>query len=104
MEKFLGSFCLVVILAAPVWLAAQLTGARRASFWRAILALVVGTVILYFLPHLLRIHGLWVAPVVYLLSCWLILDTTLLGAILLGIIAYLGYLAEWYVLVHILHH
>jgi len=83
----------VVIGAAPVWLAAKLTGAGSATLLRSALALLIGTI-----GGVIGIaaggpFALLLVPLAFLLSFKFVLDTSFLGAFFLGILAVAGYFA-----------
>jgi hypothetical protein len=86
----------VVVFSAPVWVAARLVGAEHPTVLRAIGALAVGTVGVFFIAVF---TGPWVfllAPLVFLLAFKFILGTSVLGAVLLAILAGLAYAAMGY--------
>ena len=86
----------VVVFSAPVWVAARLVGAKHPTLLRAICALAMGTVGVFFIAV---VTGPWVfllAPLVFLLSCKYILGTSFFGSVLLAILAGLGYAAMGY--------
>jgi hypothetical protein len=86
----------VVVFSTPVWLAARMVGARYPTLLRAAASLGVGVLGAFALAFLI---GPWVflfAPVIFLLAFKYILGTTLLGAVLLAVIAGLGYVAMGY--------
>jgi hypothetical protein len=86
----------VVVFSAPVWVAARLVGVAHPTLLRAIGALAVGTVGLFFIAVF---TGPWVfllAPLAFLLSFKCILGTSFLGSVLLAIVAGLGYAAMGY--------
>jgi hypothetical protein len=83
----------VILGSLPVWLAAKVTGAGQATLLRAAAALLAGTVVAFVA---LMATGPWamiLAPLGYLLSFKFIMDTSFLGAVLLGILALAGYAA-----------
>jgi hypothetical protein len=83
----------VVVFSTPVWLAARIIGAKHPTLLRAVASLVVGNLGAFLLALL---TGPWVfllAPVGFLLSFKYILGTSLLGSVLLAIVAGLGYAA-----------
>ncbi|HCU52917.1 MAG TPA: hypothetical protein DIC36_01070 [Gammaproteobacteria bacterium] len=86
----------VVVFAAPVWLAARLTGAKHPTLMRAVGALVVGMVVWFLLVVLIGPWGILLAPVGYLMSFKYILGTSFMGSVLLAIVAGLGYVALGY--------
>lgn len=86
----------VVVLAAPVWLAARLVGAKHPTLLRAILALAAGTAGVFLLAMAV---GPWVvplAPLAFLLAFQFVLGTSFLGSVLLAVLAGLGYVALAY--------
>jgi hypothetical protein len=88
----------VVVLSAPVWVAARLVGAEHPTLLRSIGALATGTIAAFFIA---LFTGFWVfllAPLVFLLSFKYILGTSLVGSVALAILAGLGYAAMGYFL------
>ena len=86
----------VVVLAAPVWLAARLVGARHPTLLRALLALAAGTAGVFVLA---LVAGPWVvllAPLAFLFAFQVVLGTSFLGSVLLAVLAGLGYAALGY--------
>jgi hypothetical protein len=86
----------VVAFSAPVWFAARVIGAKHPTLLRAVASLAAGMLGSFLLAIL---TGPWVfllAPVGFLLSFKYILGTSLLGSMLLAIIAGLGYAAMGY--------
>lgn len=81
----------IVVAAVPVWFAAQVTGAAQATLLRSIAALlagVLGSIVGLFIggPAVLLI-----APLAFLFSFKFILDMSFPGALMLGILAIIGY-------------
>ena len=83
----------VVVFAAPVWLAARLTGADNPTLLRSIASLIVGLVGSIASAAISGGFALLLAPLAFLLSFKFVLGTSFLGAVLLGIVALLGYAA-----------
>jgi hypothetical protein len=83
----------VILGSLPVWMAAKITGAGRATLPRAAAALLAGTLTAFVAVFATGPWGLVLAPLAYLLSFKFIMDTSLLGAVLLGILALAGYAA-----------
>jgi hypothetical protein len=86
----------VVVFSAPVWVAARLVGAEHSALLRAIGALAVGAGGVFFIAVF---AGTWVfllAPLVFLFSFQYILGTSVLGSVLLAILAGLAYAAMGY--------
>ena len=84
---------IVVVGSVPVWFAAKITGAGYATLPRAAISLLVGSIAAFLS---LLVGGSWVvllAPVSYWLSFKFILDTSLLGAFILCVLALAGYAA-----------
>lgn len=86
----------VVVFSAPVWLAARLTGAKYPTLWRAVASLVAGNLGAFLLAMLTGPWVLLLAPLGFLLSFKYILGTSFPGAVLLAILAGLGYAAMGY--------
>ena len=86
----------VVVLSAPVWLAAKLVRANHPTLPRAVASLAVGTLGVFLLGVLTGPLVLLLAPLAYLLSFKYILGTSFLGSVLLAILAGLGYAAMVY--------
>jgi len=86
----------VVVFSAPVWFAARVIGAKHPTLLRAVASLTAGMLGSFLLAIL---TGPWVfllAPLGFLLSFKYILGTSLLGSLLLAIIAGLVYAAMGY--------
>ena len=86
----------VVVFSAPVWLAARIIGAKHPTLLRAVASLAAGMLASFLFAIL---TGPWVfvlAPVGFLLAFKYILGTSLLGSVLLAIVAGLGYAAMGY--------
>lgn len=83
----------VVLGALPVSFAAKITGAGYATIPRAAFALVLGasgSLVAFFVGGPV---GVLVAPIAFLLAFKFVLDTSLLGAVILGVLALAGYFA-----------
>jgi len=81
----------VVVGSLPVWFGAQITGAGRPTLIRSALSLIVG-IIGSLLGGLAGMPlALLIAPLSFLLAFKFILDTSLFGALLLCIVAVIGY-------------
>lgn len=86
----------VVVFSAPVWVAARVVGARHPTLLHAVGSLTVGMLASFLLTML---TGPWVfllTPLAFLLSFKYVLGTSLLGSVLLAILAGLGYAAIAY--------
>jgi len=86
----------VVVFSAPVWFAARVIGAKHPTLLHAVASLAAGMLVSFLLAIL---TGPWVfllAPLGFLLSFKYILGTSLLGSVLLAILAGLGYVAMAY--------
>jgi len=86
----------VVVFSAPVWLAARIVGAKHPTLLHAIASLAAGMLGSLLLAML---TGPWVfllAPLAFLLSFKYVLGTSLLGSVLLAVVAGLGYAAMAY--------
>jgi hypothetical protein len=86
----------VVVFSAPVWLAARIIGAKHPTLLRAVASLFIGMLVSFLLAFL---TGPWVfllAPLGFLLSFKYILGTSLMGSVLLAILAGLVYAAMGY--------
>lgn len=86
----------VVVFSTPVWLAARVIGAKYPTLWRAVASLAAGMLVAFLLAILTGPWGFLLAPVGFLLSFKYILGTSLLGSVLLAILAGLGYAAMGY--------
>jgi len=86
----------VVVFSTPVWLAARLIGAKHATLWRAVASLSAGMLGAFLLALLTGPWAFLLAPVGFLLSFKYILGTSLLGSVLLAMLAGLGYAAMGY--------
>lgn len=86
----------VVVLSAPVWLAARLVRANHPTLLRAVGSLAVGTLGVFLFSVLTGPLVLLLAPLAYLLSFKYILGTSFLGSVLLALLAGLGYAAMAY--------
>lgn len=83
----------VVLASTPVWAAARFVDADWPTMGRAMAALsiVIGVSILGL--SFVGMHGLWLAPVVFLLSIRYVLGTTFLGTFTVALLAVIGYMA-----------
>jgi hypothetical protein len=81
----------VVIGAAPVWLAAKITGAGNATLMRSIISLVIGAVCGLIGLSIGGPFAILLAPIAFLLSFKFVLDTSILGSVILGCLAMAGY-------------
>ena len=81
----------LVILAAPVWLAARMVGATNPTLLRSILALLLGLAGAVASVSLTGILALALVPLSFLLSFRFVLGTSFLGAIGLAILAAVVY-------------
>jgi len=88
----------VVVFATPVWLAARIIRAEHPTLLRAIASLAVGMPVSLMLAILAGPWGFLLAPLGFLLTFKFILGTTFPGAVLLAIIAGLGYLVMGYLI------
>lgn len=88
----------VVVFSTPVWLAARIIGAKHPTLWRAIASLAVGMPVSLLLAILAGPWGFLLAPVGFLVSFKYILGTSFLRAVLLAIIAGLGYVVMGYLI------
>lgn len=86
----------VVVFSTPVWLAARVIGAKYPTLWRAVASLAAGMLVAFLLAILTGPWGFLLAPIGFLLSFKYILGTSLLGSVLLAILAGLGYAAMGY--------
>jgi hypothetical protein len=81
----------VVVFSAPVWLAARIVGAKHPTLLHAVASLATGMLASYLLAILTGPWVLLLAPLAFLLSFKYVLGTSLLGSVLLAIVAGLGY-------------
>jgi len=81
----------VVVGSLPVWLGAKITGAERPTLLRSALALIVGTIGSVVGMAAGMPLALIIAPLSFLLAFKFILDTSFFGALMLGIVAVIGY-------------
>jgi len=81
----------VVVFAAPVWLAARVVRARHPTLLRSVAALVVGMTGTFVVTLLTGPLALLLAPIVFVLSFKYVLGTSVLGSVLLAIVAAAGY-------------
>jgi hypothetical protein len=88
----------VVVFSTPVWLATRLIGAKYPMLWRAVASLAAGMLVSFPVAILTGPWGFLLAPAAFLLSFKYILGTSFLGAVLLAIIAGLGYMAMGYLM------
>ncbi|AXI02987.1 hypothetical protein [Aquirhabdus parva] len=83
----------IIVFSAPIWLAARFVGAENPSLVRAIFSLLIGTIGAIFSAFITGAFALILAPLAYLLSFKYILGTSMIGAIILAIVAAAGYVA-----------
>lgn len=83
----------VIVFATPVWLGARIVGADNPTLLRSIASLVVGMLGSAAAAAVTGGWALLLAPLVFLLSFKYVLGTSLLGSIVLAIVAALGYVA-----------
>ncbi len=83
----------LLVFAAPVWMAAKLVGAHTPTLLRSILALLLGMVGTIVSAAIAGTWALLLAPLSYILSFKFVLGTTFLQAILLSMLALVGYAA-----------
>ncbi len=83
----------VVVLSAPVWLAARLVGAGHPTLMHSAVALVVGTFGAAACSAIGGGAALLLVPLSLLLAFKWVLGTSFLGAIALALIALAGYAA-----------
>ncbi|HEX4598083.1 MAG TPA: hypothetical protein VH278_09885 [Burkholderiaceae bacterium] len=81
----------LVVVAAPVWLAARMVGAQRPTLLRSILALTVGLAGAIASVALTGALALALVPLSFLLSFRFVLGTSFLGAIGLAALAAAAY-------------
>lgn len=86
----------VGVFSTPVWLAARLIRAKHPTLLRSIVSLALGMPISLLLAVLTGSWGFLLAPLGYLLSFKLILGTTFMRAVVLAILAGIGYMAIGY--------
>ena len=86
----------VVVFSTPVWLAARIIGAKHPTLLRAVASLSTGMLSGLVLALLAGPWGFLLTPIGFLLSFKYILGTSLLGSVLLAILAGLGYAAMGY--------
>ena len=87
-----------VLGSLPVWAAAKLVGAADATLMKSGVSLVVGTVIALGSASFAGGWALLIAPIAYLLAFKFILKTSLLGALILAVLALAGYAAMFKVI------
>jgi hypothetical protein len=83
----------VIVLAAPVWIAARVVGAKSPTLLRAVVALFLGATGAFVSMAVGGGWALCLAPIAFLLAFKYVLGTSLPGAIVLAIVAILGYAA-----------
>jgi hypothetical protein len=83
----------VIVLAAPVWLAAKIIGAECPTLFRSALALLSGLIGAVLSAATTGAWAVLLVPISFLLSIKYVLGTSLLGAFLLAILAASGYAA-----------
>jgi hypothetical protein len=81
----------LVVVAAPVWLAARMVGAARPTLLRSILALMLGLAGAIASVALTGPVALVLVPLSFLLSFRFVLGTSFLGAIALAALAAIAY-------------
>ena len=83
----------VIVYSAPVWIAARFIGADNPTLLRSILALLVGTIGAVLSAIATGAFALLLAPLAYLLSFKYVLGTSIVGAVILAVVAIVGYVA-----------
>jgi hypothetical protein len=83
----------ILLLSAPVWLAAKMVGARHPTLLRAALSLVAGALGVLVSAAFGGVFALLLAPIAFLLSFKYVLGTSVVGSIGLAIIAVVVYAA-----------
>jgi hypothetical protein len=83
----------VIVFAAPVWIAARVVGAKSPTLLRAVASLFVGALGAFVSMAVGGGWALLLAPIAFLLAFKYVLGTSLPGAIVLAIVAILGYAA-----------
>ena len=81
----------LVVVAAPVWLAARMVGAQRPTLLRSILAMMLGLAGAIASVALTGVAALALVPLSFLLSFRFVLGTSFLGAIGLAALAAAAY-------------
>ena len=83
----------LVVVAAPVWLAARLVGAGHATLGRSVLALLLGLIGAIVSVAAAGLWALALAPLSFLLAFRFVLGTSFLGAIVLALLSAAAYAA-----------
>ena len=83
----------VIVFAAPVWLAARVVGAKSPTLLRAVAALFVGALGAFLSIAVGGGLALLLGPIAFLLAFKYVLGTSFGGAIVLALVAILGYAA-----------
>ena len=83
----------VILFSAPVWLGAKVVGADYPTLWRSILSLLLGIVSAALSVAAAGAWSLLLVPLAFLLSFKYVLGTSFIGAVVLALVAILGYAA-----------
>ena len=84
------------MFSAPVWLAARVVGAEHPTLLRAVASLATGMLGSFLLAMLTGPWAFFLAPLAFLFSFKYALGTSLLGSVLLAIVAGIAYAAMGY--------
>jgi len=83
----------IIVFALPVWAGAKLTSADNPTLIRSAFALSAGLVGSVIAGASAGGFAIFLVPIVFVIAFRFILGTTVVGAIVLGVIALLGYAA-----------
>jgi hypothetical protein len=83
----------IVVFSLPVWLASRVVGAGSPTLIRAAMSLVVGAIGSVISAAIGGGAALLLAPLSFLLSFKFVLGTSILGSIVLAVLALAGYAA-----------
>lgn len=81
----------VVFFSLPVWVAARIIRARKPTLLRSITSLIAGFALTFVSALLTGGFALLLSPLCFFLSFKVFLGTSFFGAVVLGVLALLGY-------------
>ena len=81
----------IVFFSLPVWAAARIIRARKPTLLRSIVSLFAGFILTFFSALLTGGLALLLSPLWFFISFKMFLGTSFFGAIVLGVLALLGY-------------
>lgn len=81
----------IVLAALPIWFGAKVVGAGKPTLGRAVASLVIGMIGCALMIAVAGVWGFLLAPLSFLVAFKYVLDTSMFGALVLGVLAVAGY-------------